>query len=213
MVRVAGGQFTSVARGAPVSIESLCVDVTEVTRGAYHTCPRTVCRRADTGEHCTENRGDPSLPLNCVPHAQAEAFCAFRNARLPTAEEWEWLARGGSAGREYPWGDRAPDCRSSAGRACSTAPRCAPSGAFPRARRPTASSIWSATSRSGRRRARTTLSEKKNFVFVGGSWRSTAPESPLRFLRGSEGGAWWGTPGTLAVYSSPDVGFRCVDPW
>jgi len=52
-------------------------------------------------------RHDPQLadhPATDVTLAEAEAFCASVQARLPTADEWEALARGRDA-RAYPWGD------------------------------------------------------------------------------------------------------------
>jgi formylglycine-generating enzyme required for sulfatase activity len=52
-------------------------------------------------------RADPQLldhPATDVTRAEAEAFCERIGARLPTADEWEALARGHDA-RAYPWGD------------------------------------------------------------------------------------------------------------
>lgn len=47
---------------------------------------------------------DPNCPVMGVDFWDASAYAKWRGGRLPTEEEWEKAARGGS-GSVYPWGD------------------------------------------------------------------------------------------------------------
>ncbi len=93
-------------------IAAFCLDRTEVTMAAWKAC-------VDSG-HCElpgksaatcngrySNRDQH--PVNCVNYKQAEAYCASREARLPTEFEWEYAAHGGEKSLKYPWGDAPPD--------------------------------------------------------------------------------------------------------
>lgn len=108
----------------PVQLDSFCVDLLEVTAGAYKACADAgKCRRAPAGvdwPKITESEralyspvctfGDPARaehPINCVTWQHASDFCAAHGKRLPTEAEWEYATRGPD-GRIYPWGDEEP---------------------------------------------------------------------------------------------------------
>ena len=111
---VGGGSFLTSHPRHAVYLEAFAIDRTEVSAAAYEACVRAgVCSAAHEGnataprsasDVCNAGkRGRESHPINCVSARQAEAFCAWRGKRLPSEEEWEYVARGGGAYPDPSW--------------------------------------------------------------------------------------------------------------
>ncbi|HEC23390.1 MAG TPA: hypothetical protein ENI95_10800 [Chloroflexi bacterium] len=124
MVRVPAGTFTmggetGYARDLPAHQVTLTydywIDVFEVTNGQYLECvtsgPCYPPQRSDSYSF-EDYFGNPVYadhPVIWVTWFQADTYCRWRDARLPTEAEWEYAARGPD-GRIYPWGNSPPDC-------------------------------------------------------------------------------------------------------
>ncbi|MDC0746150.1 formylglycine-generating enzyme family protein [Polyangium mundeleinium] len=109
-VRLEGGTFQMGDRYDTVTVAPFFLDDIEVTVGAYGACVDAgQCTTPNTGKYCNWGEADrQNHPINCVDWFQAEAYCKSQQKRLPTEEEWEWAARGGSRANTYPWGEDTP---------------------------------------------------------------------------------------------------------
>jgi formylglycine-generating enzyme required for sulfatase activity len=91
-----------------VYLDAFYIDKTEVTNAQYQRCVEAGdCQAPTTCDWGEPTYGDASKadhPVVCVNWNDAQAYCAWAGARLPTEAEWERAARGGD-GRVYPWGN------------------------------------------------------------------------------------------------------------
>lgn len=118
--------------GRTLTVQAFSLEKTDVTVAEYRTCTEAgACTAPGTGGHCNWGvDGKDDHPVNCIDWQQAETFCRWAGGRLPTAEEWEYAAKGGTS-RIYPWGDQPPDkTKACFGETCDqgTIPADAPAG-------------------------------------------------------------------------------------
>ena len=111
MLRIPGAAI--VLGGNERTLKPYWLDRTEVTVAAYRRCVVAgACPvPGRSSPYCTFDRAGSSdeLPVSCVRHAGAVAFCMHRGARLPSEAEWELAARGRTE-HKFPWGDARPAC-------------------------------------------------------------------------------------------------------
>jgi len=106
-----------------VKIDSFYLDKTEVTNAAFKKFTGVnpawqkdrIPAEFHNGKYLQDwndknfPAGKADHPVTFVSWYAAVAFCQSQGKRLPSEAEWEYAARGGLTGRQFPWGDEPPD--------------------------------------------------------------------------------------------------------
>jgi serine/threonine protein kinase/formylglycine-generating enzyme required for sulfatase activity len=93
-----------------VTLDAFQIGRYEVTNRQYVQCVRAgICNKSD--EQRWHHAADPSEPVIAISWFDANTYCSWLDARLPTEAQWEKAARGGLIGKTYPWGDEVPSCQ------------------------------------------------------------------------------------------------------
>lgn len=214
MVAIPGGEYDLGETKRHATVEAFCLDIHEVTVADYRSCAgRGGCSAEGLARTqystCNWERTDREKhPVNCATWFQADAYCKAMGKRLPSEEEWEWAARGGTRAFTYAWGNDAKEseawCWRGSKRASTAWPdsTCAvmqfpanPFGVYD-----LSGNLWEWTSTARVGGSSPTGVAEAYYVFRGGSWGSTDVIQARADIRGGDGASW----------RDPDVGFRCA---
>ncbi len=102
--RVFRSLFTDEMRAHKVTLRPFWIDRNEVTNREYRRCVRVGRCRAPGYAAARAWLARDDHPVTLVSWHDAQRYCRWRGARLPTEAEWERAARGLER-RQFPWGN------------------------------------------------------------------------------------------------------------
>ena len=196
-----------------VVMESFAIDKYEVTNAQYRQFLDQVKLKGDrawrhsnqpdardhTPAFWTDARynGDDQ-PVVGVDWYDAYAYARWAGKRLPTADEWEYAARGADA-RLYPWGNRFEEDRCACQESGARGPEPVPS-------RPSGASPFGALHMAGNVSEWTADVDVDSAAAVtrGGNWSTQCRVRGLTFFR-----QWY----ARITVRTNHIGFRCVCDW
>jgi serine/threonine protein kinase len=198
-----------------VYLDGYWMDLTEVTNAMYALCVAAgVCNQpGDTSSATRTSYYDDSqyrdYPVTYVDWNQAMAYCEWAGRSLPSEAQWEKAARG-TDGRNYPWGNTAPDANLANYKqniGDTTAVGSYPSGASPYGIMDMAGNVWE------------WVADWYGETYYSSSLASNPQGPSSGTYRGLRGGSW-NDEGYIVraayrlrggpVIQNLGVGFRCV---
>lgn len=178
-----------------------CLDITEVTVADYRKCVEVgACETPSRSRYGTWRDVEKQQhPVNDVDWFDATRYCEWAGKRLPTVEEWRWVASGREEQRGFPWGSL-PPARDLAcwDRLQGKLGTCV---AAEHSRGASRDGILGLAGNVSEWTATVSEQSKRKRAVVGGNWRESTPHT-MRALRRDERRA--GDDG------DGDLGFRCA---